>query len=91
MPWFIWSSESQDVENYAQSNLDGINVNSMTYTDPMTGLELAVSILEMCDVSYNITRIMDFRCTAMNDLTDSGRPLLGVSNSVTFDVRPESK
>ena len=90
-PWIVWSSESQDVENYAQPKRDGVNVNSMNYTDPTTGLVLAVSILEMCDVGYNATRIMDFTCTALNDLSDAGQPLLGVSNRATFDILPESE
>ena len=89
-PDIVWSSSSQGINDYRNEDNPRINVYTFNLTDPTTGFLLRVSVLELCDATYNDSLVTDYRCTAVNGLSGSGRPRLG-ENTAVFDIRPMGK
>ena len=89
-PDIVWSSSSQGITDYSEEDDPSVNIHTFNITDPTTGLVLRVSVLELCDATYNASLVTDYRCTTVNALSGSGRPRLG-ENTAVFDIRPTSK
>lgn len=89
-PTIVWSSASQDINDYDALGDPRMNVHTFMMDDPLTGLPLSVSVLELCAATYNDSLVMDYRCTAVNALTDSSATALG-ENTAVFDISPMSE
>ncbi len=89
-PTIVWSSMSQSINDYSALADSSVNVNTFIVTDPLTNLPLSVSVLELCAATYNDSLVTDYRCTAVNSLTDSTQSSLG-SNTAVFDITPKSE
>ncbi len=89
-PTIVWSSASENINDYSAFAHPSFNVHNFVMTDPLTGLPLSVSILELCAATHNDSRVPDYRCTAVNSLTDFDQPTFG-SNTAMFDINPTSE